>query len=71
MKAYKAKKKIAANGVIHLDALPFREGELVEVIVIAQEEKTRHAMPSSLRGMVIEYVNPTEPIAEDDWEVLQ
>lgn len=71
MKAYKVEKKIAANGVIHLDALPFHEGELVEVIVIAREEKIRNSTPSPLRGMVIEYVNPTEPIAEDDWEVLQ
>ncbi len=53
MKAYRVEKKVAANGVIHLDALPFSEGELVEVIVLPREEKTQAPVPSSLRGKVV------------------
>lgn len=71
MKAYRVEKKVAANGVLQLDALPFQEGEWVEVIILARQEKTRPSALSSLRGKVIEYINPTEPVAEDDWEVLQ
>lgn len=71
MKAYRVEKKVSANGVLQLDALPFQEGEWVEVIILARQEKTCPSAPSLLRGKVIEYINPTEPVAEDDWEVLQ
>ncbi|MCL0059454.1 hypothetical protein M1O20_03040 [Dehalococcoidia bacterium] len=70
MEAYRVKKKVAANGVLRLNALPFQEGELVEVIVLARKEKVYKPTPSPLRGKVIEYIDPTEPVARDDWEVL-
>ena len=71
MNAYRVEKKVAANGILQLDALPFQEGELVEVIILTREEKTRKPVSTSLRGKVIEYINPTEPVAENDWEVLK
>jgi hypothetical protein len=71
MEAYRVEKRIAANGVLHIEALPFREGELVEVIVLAREDKVGKSVPSPLRGKVIEYIDPTEPVAQDDWELLQ
>jgi hypothetical protein len=69
MEAYQVEKKVAANGVLHLDALPFREGDLVEVIVLLQKEKAYKSPPSSLRGKVIEYIDPIEPVAQGDWEL--
>ncbi|MCL0061285.1 hypothetical protein M1N43_00790 [Thermodesulfovibrionales bacterium] len=71
MEAYRVEKRVAANGVVHLNALPFREGELVEIIVLSQKEAMRKSAPSPLRGKVIEYINPTEPVAQDDWELLR
>jgi len=71
MEAYRIKKIVEANGALRLDALPFPEGELVEVIIIADDGKMRHSDHSPLRGKVIEYANPTEPVAEDDWELLK
>ena len=71
MRAYRVEKKISPNGALQLDALPFHEGELVEVIVLAREEKPAQAAGSSLKGTVIEYINPTEPVAEEDWEALK
>ena len=70
MEVYRIEKKVAANGVLHLDALPFREGELVEVIVLPREERKRESVSLSLRGRVIEYIAPTEPVAQDNWEAL-
>ena len=70
MEAYRIEKKIAANGVLNLEALPFREGEIVEVIVLRREEKKRKSASLSMRGKVIEYIAPTEPAAKDDWEAL-
>ncbi len=71
MNAYRVEKQVAANGILQLDALPFQEGELVEVIVLAREARTRRPVSTSLRGKVIEYIDPTEPVAENDWGVLK
>lgn len=70
MEAYRIEKKVAANGVLNLEALPFSEGELVEVIVLRREERRRKSSSLSLRGKVIEYIAPTEPVAQGDWEAL-
>jgi len=71
MEAYRIEKRIAANGVLYLDALPFREGELVEVIVLPREDKKPGIHSLSLRGKVIRYIAPTEPVAQNDWEALK
>jgi len=70
MEAYRIEKKVAANGVLHLDALPFREGELVEVIVLPYRERAHKSASLFLRGKVIEYIAPTEPVAQDEWDAL-
>lgn len=69
MKAYKVKKKVSSGGLL-LEALPFEEGELVEVIVLASGE-VEPIKPISLKGSVIEYIDPLEPVAEQDWDVLR
>lgn len=70
MEAYQVERKVAANSSLHLNALPFREGESVEIIILVRKEKGYKSTPASLRGKVIEYINPTEPVAKDAWEVL-
>ena len=68
MQAYRTETGVAKNGVIHLAALPFQEGEMVEVIVLPRTEEPRRLVPISLKGKVIEYTAPTDPVAQDDWE---
>jgi hypothetical protein len=69
MEAYRIEKRVARNGVLQLDALPFKEGDLVEVIVLGWKKKARQSNSSPLRGKVIDYIHPTEPVAQDDWEL--
>ena len=71
MKAYRVEKKITATGELKLKALPFQEGDEVEVIILSHESDSDPATPSPLRGKVIEYLDPTEPVAEEDWELLK
>lgn len=71
MKAYRVEKQIAANGELKLSALPFKEGDTVEVIILLHETGSYPVVPSPLRGKVIEYLGPTESVAEDDWELLK
>lgn len=70
MKAYRVETEIAADGVLRLEALPFRAGERVEIIILAAEEGAK-ADPVSIRGKVLEYMDPTAPVADSDWNVLQ
>ena len=71
MKAYRVEKKIAANGELKLNALPFQEGDEVEVIILSHKTVHHPGTPSPLRGKVIEYLDPTEPVAKEDWDLLK
>lgn len=71
MQAYKTAAKIEREGELRLLDLPFHAGDEVEVILLRRQ--TAHPEGSSypLRGLPIRYEDPTEPVAEDDWEALQ
>ena len=71
MKAYRAEKQIAANGELKLSALPFKEGDKVEVIILSYGTGLHSVVPSPLRGKVIEYLDPTEPVAGENGELLK
>lgn len=72
MRAYRVEKKVSQHGKVQLEALPFEDGEVVEIIVLARDRKDpEETVRSSLKGSVLEYVDPTEPVAQDDWSALQ
>jgi hypothetical protein len=71
MRAYKVETTIPEDGVLELDALPFRAGEAVEVIILSREETKLETARGSLRGKVLHYDRPTEPVAEEDWDALR
>lgn len=73
MNAYRIETTLTENGTLRLQGLPFCAGDSVEIIVLERGSHTRHpdANPYPLRGKVIRYVDPTEPVALEDWEVLQ
>lgn len=60
---------LTEDGKLSLDRLPFRAGQAVEVIVLPVPVQVPGTHP--LRGSVIRYDRPTEPVAEADWGVLQ
>ena len=61
---------LSQDGKLMLDELPFRAGDTVEVIILAQQPK-RNGKAYSLRGQPVEYLDPTDPVAQDDWEANQ
>ena len=71
MRAYRAETIVSQDGVLELRAVPFRAGEVVEVIILSREDKMPAAHGIPLKGKVLRYEKPTEPVAQDDWEVLQ
>lgn len=70
MEAYRIEKRVIKNGALQLDAIPFKEGDLVEVIILGRKKEAIKSNISPLRGKVIKYIDPTEPVAQDDWELL-
>lgn len=71
MLAHRIEATIGQDGKLTLENLPFHSGERVEVIILTQPYKASEQNKYPLRGTVIQYVAPTEPVATDDWEVAQ
>ena len=61
---------VQSNGTIVLNGLPFHEGDKVIVVITAQPETSQQIPPYSLRGLAVEYRDPFEPVAENDWSLL-
>ena len=72
MQAVKIETILEKDGMIALDKLPFRAGARVEIIVIESPEPPEPVSSSyPLRGTVMRYDDPFEPVAESDWEALR
>lgn len=71
MQAFKTEARIEREGELRLSDLPFHTGDEVEVILLRREPAQARKNPYPLRGLPIRYEDPTEPVAEDDWEALQ
>jgi hypothetical protein len=71
MKAYRAEATVSDDKSLVLKAVPFRAGDTVEVIVLEASERQQAKNPYPLRGTPIRYDDPTEPVAESDWDVLK
>ena len=79
MNAHKIETSLTEDGTLVLKGLPFHAGDVVEVIIL-QPQTAQHQIKSletqntnlyHLRGKVIRYDDPTEPVALEDWEYLQ
>ena len=71
MRAYRVEKIVPQNGLLELSALPFQAGEMVEIIILSREKGLSRTVLYPLKGKVLKYENPTDPVASDDWEVLK
>jgi hypothetical protein len=70
MRTYRVEKQITSSGKLEIENVPFKKGEIVEVILLGHEPIERtSAKPPSLQGTVLHYSMPTEPVADGDWVV--
>jgi hypothetical protein len=67
--AHRTEVVLSEDGKLSLERLPFRVGQAVEVIILPIRGPAPDA--PSLHGAVIRYDRPTDPVAEDDWDVLR
>jgi hypothetical protein len=70
MEAYAYELTMEKRGVLTLTNLPFPAGEKVEVIIIPRSKPQPETPRYPFWGKPIRYLEPTAPIAEDDWEAL-
>ena len=71
MQAYRVETTVAQDGTLTLSNLPLRAGEAIEVIILVQPSAMRGHPRYPLRGMPVRYLDPTEPVAQADWEAAQ
>jgi len=64
MQTFHAETVIEKNGKLHLDHVPFSEGEAVHVFVSSVAPFTK----DSLKGSVLKYEQPLAPVSQEDWE---
>ena len=60
-----------AQGDLRLEGLPFEPGQPVEVLVISKTAGSAATAGRSLLDSVIEFRDPLEPVASEDWKALQ
>lgn len=68
MQAYRVETILPEDGTVTLHQLPFQAGE---IIVLARSPQTAAPNRYPLRGTPVEYLEPTVPVAQDDWDANQ
>jgi len=64
MQNFHAETTVEKDGKLHLEHLPFAEGEMVHVFV----SPAKPAKIFPLKGTVMKYEQPFAPVAADEWE---
>ncbi len=70
MDIFRIEKTIPKSRAITLK-VPFRAGEKVEVVVKPRKRTRSHNKRYPLRGKVIRYIGPFDPVAQSDWEATK
>ncbi len=70
LQAHRVETTLTQNGTLTLEDLPFQAGEAVEVIVQTNHSPVPNQNRYPLRGTPVYYPDPTDPVAEQDWEAL-
>ena len=71
MHAYRIETTLQKDGTVTLDHIPFQAGDPVEIIILARTPEGQPIDNYSLRGTHVQYLDPSEPVAQNDWDTLQ
>ncbi len=63
--------EVEQSGTIILHDLPFHEGEKVVVVITTHPAESGQGERYPLRGLTVEYKNPFDPVAENDWSAMR
>ena len=68
MQTFHVETVVERDGKLHLDHVPFPEGESVYVFVSSANPVTP---AQSLKGSVLKYEQPLAPVGEDEWNATK
>ena len=68
MQPFRIETFLPKDGMLTLENLPFRAGEYVEVTVKAAQAPQAETDRYPLRGTIVRFEQPTEPVDQDTWE---
>ena len=71
MQAHWTETTVGEHGELVLKDLPFVAGQRVEVLVVLKTAGSTTVGERSLRDSVLEFREPLEPVANEDWDALQ
>jgi hypothetical protein len=71
MQAYRVETTVVQDGTLTLSNLPLRAGEAIEMIILVQPSAMHSHQRYPLRGTPVRYIDPTEPVAQADWEAAR
>ena len=71
MSVHRVETTLVKDGTLTQTNLPFHAGDAVEVLILPRPQKLIGQERYPLHGQPIQYVNPTDPVAEEDWAALR
>lgn len=71
MSVHRVKTTLAKDGTLTLTDLPFHAGDAAEGLIVPRSQKPVGQKRYPLHGKPIQYVNPPEPVVEEDWAALR
>lgn len=71
MQAYRLETTVTQDNTLILPTLPLQAGEAVEVIILVKPASTITDNPYPLRNTAVTYLQPTEPVAQSEWEAAR
>jgi hypothetical protein len=71
LQAYRIETTLQKDGTLILHHLPFQAGESIEIIILARSPEVQPSSRYPLRGASVQYNEPTEPVAQLDWEAIE
>jgi hypothetical protein len=70
VEAHRTEATIGEHGTLLLQNLQFEPGQPVEVLVVSKPNIEAEEPSNVLLGSVLEYRDPFEPVAGEEWEAL-
>ena len=71
MNVHRVEVTLAKDGTLTITNLPFRAGDAVEVLILPRPQNLSGQERYPLHGKAIQYLNPTDPVAEEEWTALR
>ncbi|MGA3026203.1 MAG: hypothetical protein ABSF98_15660 [Bryobacteraceae bacterium] len=68
VEAHRMEATVGEHGTLLLQNLPFQPGQPVEVLVLSKLPPQEEGPSHTLAGSVLEYSDPFEPVAGEEWE---